>query len=343
MPRLLVKCWDGTNEIWIPLQVDSSGRVKVDLSNINLNDIGDVSITAIADSDLLFYDAITGKWINDVLIDSDIPSTIARDSEVTSAISTHAGLNTGVHGVDSNYVAETSEEGLDLASHVTRHGISGGDPLPALFLADIVRSANFQMIPTAGGWVENNGGSGAASQQPFRNYVSVNGTAGSYDELITQAYGYNEGGTYQYITWNDELYLIFNYSRYRSQAAVEAWVHLAETGITYADLTSQGIGLVAKNTALYGESYGTSRAEHNLNTTLSNQEQCQVVIWHSPGNFVKWYINGVLKATESTSGKFPAGAGTVAIYLNHAIYDGGVATTGLTVSNLMQGKIWQAR
>jgi hypothetical protein len=321
MPGKLVWGWYPTGKIWLPILVDSSGRPKVDLSNINLNDLADIDISAVADRDLLFYDSVTGKWINDKLIDADIPSTICRDSELAS----HATNPSAHHSkyTDAEAVAAVKAN--------------------ALVLPELVRAANFQMIPTAGGWVENNGGSGAASQQPFRNYVSINGTAGSYDELITQAYGYNEGGTYQYITWNDELYLIFNYSRYRSQAAVEAWVHLAETGVTYADLTSQGIGLVAKNMALYGESYGTSRAEHSLNTTLGNQEQCQVVIWHSPSNFGKWYVNGTLRATESTTGKFPAGVGTVAIYLNHAIYDGGVATTGLTVSNLMQGKLWQER
>lgn len=211
-------------------------------------------------------------------------------------------------------------------------------------LPDLVRAANFQMIPTAGGWTEEVNGSGVTGQQPFRNLVYVNaGAAGSYARLYTQAYGFNEGGTYQFINWGKELLYIFNYSRYTSQAAVKAWVQLAETGISHADLSSEGIGIVAKNMALYGESYGTSRAEHSLNTTLANQEQCQIVIRHSPGNFVKWYVNGTLKATESTPGKFPSGVGTVAIWMNHAIYDGGIATTGLTVSNMMQGKVWQAR
>jgi hypothetical protein len=211
-------------------------------------------------------------------------------------------------------------------------------------LADLVRAANFQMIPTAAGWTEDINGSGVAGQQPFRNLVYVWGApAGSYARLYTQAYGYNEGGTYQFINWDKELFFIFNYSRYNSQAAVKAWVQVAETGISHADLSSEGIGIVIKNMDLYGESYGTSRAEHSLNTTLANQEQCQIVIHHSPGNFVKWYVNGTLQATESTAGKFPAGVGTVAIWMNHAIYDGGIATTGLTVSNMMQGKIWQAR
>ncbi len=48
---------------------------------------------------------------------------------LTSDISTHAALTTGVHGVGANYVAETSVEDLDLAGHASRHGVGGADTI----------------------------------------------------------------------------------------------------------------------------------------------------------------------------------------------------------------------
>jgi len=213
-------------------------------------------------------------------------------------------------------------------------------------LAELVRLANFQMIPTAAGWNSLTGGSGSNAQQPFRNYVAINGTAGSYSNLYAPSYGFNEGNIYQQMNWDKELWLIFNYARYSSQAAVKAWVQIEDTNAgQHQDLATKGIGIVLKNGDIYGESYGTSRAEHSLGYTLNmaNQEQVQIAIHLTPTG-VEWYVNGVLKATEQTAGKYPTGiTASGGVYLNHAIYDGGVATSGLTVSNMMQGKIWQSR
>lgn len=54
--------WDATNKVWIPLQVDANGLVKVDMSNINLNDLADVSVAGPADGDIFYYDDAAGLW-----------------------------------------------------------------------------------------------------------------------------------------------------------------------------------------------------------------------------------------------------------------------------------------
>lgn len=92
MPEGRLWGWDDTNKVWIPLQVDENGYVKVDMSNINLNDLADVSVAAPADDDLFYYDDATSLWKSRKLVDADIPAAIARDTEVISAISTHAAL-----------------------------------------------------------------------------------------------------------------------------------------------------------------------------------------------------------------------------------------------------------
>lgn len=65
----------------------------------------------------------------EAILEGDIPAAIARDSEVTADIATHAALNTGAHGVGANYIAESSVDALDLAAHKTRHQNGGSDEL----------------------------------------------------------------------------------------------------------------------------------------------------------------------------------------------------------------------
>jgi len=48
---------------WIPLQVDENGKVIVDMSAINLDDLGDVNAPAPGDGDALVWDDATGRWI----------------------------------------------------------------------------------------------------------------------------------------------------------------------------------------------------------------------------------------------------------------------------------------
>lgn len=115
MPGALLWGWDNTNKVWIPLQVDANGYVKVDMSNINLDDLANVSVAAPADDDLFYYDSATSLWKSRKLVDADIPAGIARDAEVTADIATHAALETGVHGVGSNYIPQAPA-----ADHVLR-------------------------------------------------------------------------------------------------------------------------------------------------------------------------------------------------------------------------------
>jgi len=93
------KLWvyDKTNNVWVPLQSDANGIVKVDLSAVKLDDLGDVSVPTPGDQYLLYWDAATSLWKCRALVDSDIPAAIARDAEVTAAISTHTAIAAAHH------------------------------------------------------------------------------------------------------------------------------------------------------------------------------------------------------------------------------------------------------
>lgn len=62
MAGVLLWGYDATNKVWIPLQVDANGYVKVDLSNINLDDLADVSVATPGQGDYLYYDLVNSLW-----------------------------------------------------------------------------------------------------------------------------------------------------------------------------------------------------------------------------------------------------------------------------------------
>jgi len=55
--------WDAVNNVWVKLQVTAAGLVRVDLTAVSLNDLGDVNAPAPADGEVLTWDAGTGLWI----------------------------------------------------------------------------------------------------------------------------------------------------------------------------------------------------------------------------------------------------------------------------------------
>jgi len=79
MPGALLWGYDATNGVRVPLSVDANGYVKVDMSNINLNDLADVSVAAPADDDLFYYDDATSLWKSRKLVDADL-SAAAQDA-----------------------------------------------------------------------------------------------------------------------------------------------------------------------------------------------------------------------------------------------------------------------
>jgi len=78
-----------TTDTWIPLQVDANGKVVVDMSGISLGDLGDTWLPAPGDQYFLYWDDAAGKWDCRILVDADIPASIARDAEVAAAIAAH--------------------------------------------------------------------------------------------------------------------------------------------------------------------------------------------------------------------------------------------------------------
>jgi len=56
--------WYPTGKVWLPIQVDLNGKLIVDMSGVDLGDLGDVNITAPAANSIIKWDAVAGEWID---------------------------------------------------------------------------------------------------------------------------------------------------------------------------------------------------------------------------------------------------------------------------------------
>ena len=97
MAGVMLWGWDETNKVWVKVLVNSLGEVKTVAVIDHLDDIGDVSVASPTDQYFLYWDLATSLWKCKALTDSDIPAAIARDAEVTSAISTHTAIAAAHH------------------------------------------------------------------------------------------------------------------------------------------------------------------------------------------------------------------------------------------------------
>ncbi len=209
-------------------------------------------------------------------------------------------------------------------------------------LAVLLRGANYHCFPTNAGWTTSHAGSGNAVQDPGVLYVATGATANSRAMLYSLAYGFNvDQPGHNLLNWDKKLYLVFNYYRVNSDAQCTARVQIKQAN-TEGALAVKGIGIQVSNLALYGESCGAAQATVDLNTSLTSARSCQVVLIHYPGSKIEWYINGVLKGTQSNAANIPSGLSTTTTYLLHSVVNGAAGGTDCN-STKMQPKIWQER
>ena len=206
-------------------------------------------------------------------------------------------------------------------------------------LALLLKGGNILHIPTID-WTTSLV-NGSVTQEPARQLAFSSATANSSALAYANTSGFNEGARYDYLSWNKKLYIIFNYARFTDNAEAVARVQLKSVNSIGA-LGDLGIGIRLDNLVLVGESYGTVLGELDLATTLTVTFVYQIVIVLDPSvPKIEWYVNGVLKGTQSTATKIPSGAGVATIALVNSVANG--ATAAGAYSIIMHPKIWQAR
>lgn len=213
----------------------------------------------------------------------------------------------------------------------------------AELLPTLLKGANTLHIPTNAGWTTSHTESGGGEQLPTYQSVWTGMTANSRGQLEARLSGFGAGvGSYTEVSWDNKLYFIFNYNRSSSDTEVVARVQMKEVNSEGA-LTAKGIGIRADNLSLVGESYGTELGEVDLGVTLTSGIDQQILIIHDPSvPKIEWYVDGVLKGTQSTAAKIPSGVAGATSRLLHTIING--ATGGVwAISAMFHPKLWQAR
>lgn len=69
-----------TSKRWLPILVDANGRIKADMSAINLNDLADVDVSGVADEDIFYYDSGTGLWKPKKLTGANLSQTFGASA-----------------------------------------------------------------------------------------------------------------------------------------------------------------------------------------------------------------------------------------------------------------------
>lgn len=117
--------WDAIGGEWVKLQVDVNGYVRVDLSAVNLNDLGDVNAPAPADNDALTWDVATGRWIPEAAL----PGAHAGSHQNGGADEINVG---GLSGqlADDQHVKDAEVLAVAAALvHAARHQSGGADEI----------------------------------------------------------------------------------------------------------------------------------------------------------------------------------------------------------------------
>lgn len=153
-------------------------------------------------------------------------------------------------------------------------------------------------IPTTYRWTAAVTGSGGSDQQLTRIYVRTAATASSTARLYSPLFWLRPGGTSAYIDWGKKLWMAFSIKRASSDAEVVARFQLKEVG-TEGVLAAEGFGIQIDNLTLYGETYDTEVAKVDLNTVLTDGNQYDILIVHTPGTGIEWFVDKVSKGTST--------------------------------------------
>ncbi len=219
-------------------------------------------------------------------------------------------------------------------------GVTRNPTLPEN-LAKLFKGANVLHIPTNAGWTSTVVNGGTTSMN--LTYLSTADTAQANSSAMLDAIcaGFNLADTsWIRINWDKRLYLVFNWRRGTSNAEAVGRFQLKQAA-TIGAMADEGIGIRADNLVLVGESYGASLGELDLATNLTVEVITQIAILHYPGVKIEWYVNGVLKGTQTTAAKIPSGIGGATCSLVSSCNNGAAVTAAAT--QVFHPKIWQER
>lgn len=104
MPGAYLWAWDDTNEKWIKVEVDTSGRLRIVAEIDHLNDIGDVYVPTPTDEYFVYWDSPNSRWACRALVAGDIPNISA--AKLTSGTLLTARLSTNIKTLTITFIID---------------------------------------------------------------------------------------------------------------------------------------------------------------------------------------------------------------------------------------------
>jgi len=157
------------------------------------------------------------------------------------------------------------------------------------------------------------------------------------DTEVGRIYQYFRGLTTGYVDniihWSlTEAILQFQISRHTSEALAVSYVQLKKDN-TEGEMSNDGVGIKIENFVVTGHCWGggSGSGDLSLDLTLTHNVMQAISIHHKPNTFVKWYVNGVLKATEETD--YPTGTEFSNFVISHKTTGAASADNYLSVFN----------
>ncbi len=151
-----------------------------------------------------------------------------------------------------------------------------------------------------------------------------------------------QGIAYTGFDFDKTFILAFTYAAYHSDPQAVRRLQLKSQATPDENqLAARGVGFQVTNYALAAESFGTERGELDLETTLTEYIPVSVVMVHTPGVSEAWYVNDVLKATQTDPAKIPSGVASDVNWV-HAIKNG--VTGGVNAGSIYGNfQLWQSK
>jgi len=223
--------------------------------------------------------------------------------------------------------------------------ISNSNTFDPSYFTQIMSLGNFQIVPTSG-WTSTLVGTGAVSSASCYNDVHTGTTANSSAfyavgplPLLGPASGSNSASR---ITWDKKMYIMFNVAMWGNDTEVVRRIQLKQA-TTIGALAALGVDVEIDNFALKGNSYGSGGlGTVSLGATVTQLNNVQIIIVHTPGVSDAWYVNGVLKGTQSNATLIPSGQSTADNRFCTSVSNGATGTVDdyLRISGI---SIWQER
>jgi hypothetical protein len=219
------------------------------------------------------------------------------DFATEAALAAHAAAATGVHGAGSGYIAKSSVDGLNLASHRDRHEWLGADALRLYSLLARIQHIYVDW-QTADQWTESNTGSASQAVSLLGLLLKTGTTSGSVARRRTSG---NLIAPHDYPT-NAFSYFVHNYGIVQSNSII--WAALFRNTDSPSD-TAVHVGWKIIDGRIYAtNANGTSQTITDTGDTSLASDSWRIRqlihVCEAIGT-IKFYIGDTLVATHTTN------------------------------------------